>query len=295
MTINEISVLNINLFQSGAKHSDFYFNSLKDHLLSSHRHIERPHRHDFYASIFFTKGTGTHEIDFRKYDVSAGSLFFMSPGQVHSWKLSEDADGFIFFHSQEFFDLHYVNQKLRQYPFFSSIQYPRKLQLGENNLVEFSDLFTKIGNENVSSALLSENLLLVFISQLYIETTRLFSEEKIIGIQNANTSYIQHYQHFEELLEQHFIKEKSAFQYAERMNLTTKHLNRITQTVVQKTVSEIITERTILEAKRMLIYLDESLVDIAFRLGYEEYSYFVRVFRKKTGQTPSSFIKENKH
>ncbi len=295
MTINEISVLNINLFQSGAKHSDFYFNLLKDHLLRSHRHIERPHRHDFYACIFFTKGTGIHEIDFRTYDVSAGSLFFMSPGQVHSWKLSEDADGFIFFHSQEFFDLHYVNQKLRQYPFFSSIQYPRKLQLEENNLVEFSDLFSKIGNENASSAMLSENLLLAFISQLYIETARLFSEEKIIGIQNANTSYIQHYQHFEELLEQNFIKEKSAFQYAERLNLTTKHLNRITQTVVQKTVSEIITERTILEAKRMLIYLDESLVDIAFRLGYEEYSYFVRVFRKKTGQTPSSFIKENKH
>ena len=153
----------------------------------------------------------------------------------------------------------------------------------ENNLVEFSDLFSKIGNENASSAMLSENLLLAFISQLYIETARLFSEEKIIGIQNANTSYIQHYQHFEELLEQNFIKEKSAFQYAERLNLTTKHLNRITQTVVQKTVSEIITERTILEAKRMLIYLDESLVDIAFRLGYEEYSYFVRVFRKKTG------------
>lgn len=295
MSHNEISVLNINLFQSGTKHSDFYFNSIKDHLLRSHKHIEKPHRHDFYACIFFTKGTGTHEIDFRKYDVSAGSLFFMSPGQVHSWQLSDDADGFIFFHSQEFFDLHFVNQKLREYPFFSSVQYPRKLQLEGNSFIEFSNLFIKIGNENSSSALLSENLILAFISQLYIETVRLFSEEKIIGTQNTNTSYIQHYQHFEELLELNFIKEKSAFQYAEWMNLTTKHLNRITQTVVQKTVSYIITDRTILEAKRMLIYLDESLVDIAFRLGYEEYSYFVRVFRKKTGQTPSTFVKEHKH
>ena len=295
MSHDEISVLNINLFQSGAKHSDFYFNSLKDHLLRSHRHIEKPHRHDFYACIFFTKGIGTHEIDFRKYDVSSGSLFFMSPGQVHSWQLSEDADGFIFFHSQAFFDLHYVNQKLRRYPFFSSVQYPRKLQLGESNSVEFSKLFIKIGDESSSSALLSQNLILAFICQLYIETVRLFSEEKVIGTQNTNTSYIQHYQHFEELLEQNFIKEKSASQYAERMNLTVKHLNRITQTVVQKTVSEIITDRTILEAKRMLIYLDEGLVDIAFHLGYEEYSYFVRVFRKKTGLTPSAFIKENKH
>ncbi|WP_312765381.1 helix-turn-helix transcriptional regulator [Epilithonimonas sp.] len=295
MNHNEISVLNIDLFQSGAKHSDFYFNSIKNHLLKSHRHIEKPHRHGFYACMIFTKGNGIHEIDFQKYDVSPGSLFFMSPGQVHSWQLSEDIDGFIFFHSQEFFDLHFVNEKLRQYPFFSSVQYPRKLQLETNNIVEFSNLFIKIGNENSSSALLSENLILSLISQLYIETVRLFSQEKIIGTQNANTSHIQHYQHFEELLELNFIKEKSAFQYARWMNLTTKHLNRITQTVVQKTVSEIIADRTILEAKRMLIYLDEGLVDIAFRLGYEEYSYFARVFRKKTGQTPSAFVKDHKH
>ena len=79
------------------------------------------------------------------------------------------------------------------------------------------------------------------------------------------------------------------------MNISPKHLNRITQTVMQKTASEIITERVILEAKRMLIYLDESLVEIAFRLGYEEYSYFARVFRKNAGITPSQFVKNHKN
>ena len=96
MNNNDISVLNINLFQPEAKRSDFYFNTLKEHLLKSHKHTEKPHRHDFYACKIFTKGNGIHEIDFQKYDVSAGSLFFMSPGQVHSWQLSEDTDGFIF-------------------------------------------------------------------------------------------------------------------------------------------------------------------------------------------------------
>jgi AraC-like DNA-binding protein len=64
--------------------------------------------------------------------------------------------------------------------------------------------------------------------------------------------------------------------------------------VVQKTATDVITERIILEAKRMLMYLDESLTEIAFRLGFEEYSYFVRVFRKTSGMTPTQFIKKYK-
>lgn len=294
MNNNDISVLNINLFQPEAKRSDFYFITLKEHLLKSHKHIEKPHRHDFYACMIFTKGTGSHEIDFQKYDVSPGSLFFMSPGQVHSWQLSEDTDGFILFHSQGFFDLHFVNEKLRQYPFFGSVHFPRKIQLEEQNTIEISNLFKKIGIEYSSSEILSENLIIALLSQLYISSSRLFSELSFNKTSKSNPIYIQHYQHFEELLEQNFLTEKSANQYAKWMNVSTKHLNRITQTAVHKTASQVISDRIILEAKRLLIHLDESLVDIAFNLGYEEYSYFVRVFRKKTGQTPSLFIKENK-
>ena len=88
--MNSISVLHIDLFQSGKNTSDFYFNTMKDHLVSSHKHIEKPHRHDFYVTVLFTKGKGIHEIDFQKYEVSEGSIFFLSPGQVHSWELSED-------------------------------------------------------------------------------------------------------------------------------------------------------------------------------------------------------------
>jgi AraC-like DNA-binding protein len=78
------------------------------------------------------------------------------------------------------------------------------------------------------------------------------------------------------------------------LGITPKHLNRIAQTVVQKTATDVITERVVLEAKRMLMYLDESLVEIAFRLGYEEYSYFVRVFRKSSGMTPTQFMRKYK-
>ena len=292
--MNSISVLHINLFQSEKNAPDFYFNTLKNHLISSHKHIEKPHRHDFYVTVIFTKGTGIHEIDFQKYEVSAGSLFFLSPGQVHSWELSPDTDGYIFFFSQPYYEMHYVNQKLKNFPFFNSPSFSRKLQLESDELVNMIRLFEAIGSEHESQNVMKQGFILSLISQIYIHSVRKFAkdDEKTLA---TSVSYFKHYQDFENLLEESFTSQKSISYYASQLNISAKHLNRITQTVMQKTASEIITERVILEAKRMHIYLDEGLVEIAFRLGYEEYSYFARMFRKNTGITPSQFIKNHKN
>ncbi|HCN52130.1 MAG TPA: AraC family transcriptional regulator [Chryseobacterium sp.] len=292
--MNPISVLHIDLFQAGKNTSDFYFNTMKDHLILGHRHIEKPHRHDFYAAVLFTGGNGVHEIDFQKYDVSEGSLFFLSPGQIHSWELSEDIEGYIFFCSQEFYEMHYVNQKLRNFPFFGSVSFPRKLQLDTVELEKNISLFQKLGEEHQAKNMMKEGLILSLMSQIFINSTQLFSKDFDTLASSAGLSYFKHYQDFENLVEQHFAEQKSITYYASLLGISSKHLNRIVQTVVQKTATDVITERVVLEAKRMLMYLDESLVEIAFRLGYEEYSYFVRVFRKNSGMTPTQFMRKYK-
>ena len=141
---------------------------------------------------------------------------------------------------------------------------------------------------------MKHELILSLITQIYILSTRQYSKDQEQLISQTTFAYIKHYQEFELLLEEHFRKHKSIAYYADLLGITPKHLNRITQTVVQKKASDVITERVILEAKRMLIYLNEGLTDIAFRLGFEEYSYFTRVFRKNTGETPSQFILKHK-
>lgn len=291
--MNSISVLHIDLFQ-GKNPSDFYFNTMKEHLIVGHQHIEKPHRHNFYAAVLFTKGSGIHEIDFQRYDVSEGSLFFLSPGQIHSWELSEDIDGYIFFCSQEFYEMHYVNQKLRNFPFFGSVSFPRKLQLDASELKKNIHLFQELGREHQSDNLMKNGLILSLMSQIFINSTRLFSKNFDPLSSSAGLSYFKHYQDFESLIELHFTEHKSIAYYASLLGISPKHLNRTVRAVVQKTATEVITERVVLEAKRMLMYLDENLVDIAFRLGYEEYSYFVRVFRKNSGMTPTQFMRKYK-
>lgn len=289
--MDNISVLKIDHFQKGANEAVFYVNTLEKHLLTSHIHLEKPHRHNFYATILFTKGSGIHEIDFNSHIVKPGSVFLLSPGQIHHWELSEDTEGFIFFHTRDFYDMNYVKDTLRQYPFFSSITHPRTLYINNQQQDSLSQLFIKMLSEVNSSEWNKNQYILSLITQIYIEINRIFG--KITEINNENSgTYMVHFKKFENLVEKNFKQEKSPSKYAEWLNINPKHLNRITQTTVHKTTLDVIIERVILEAKRMLMYTDNNFNEVAYFLGYDDYSHFVRIFKKKEGITPSQFIKK---
>ena len=73
------------------------------------------------------------------------------------------------------------------------------------------------------------------------------------------------------------------------LNISLKHLNRICNEILKKTTTEVIVDRIILEAKRMLLDKNWTVNEIAFELGYEDYSYFSRLFKKNSGMSPSEF------
>ena len=293
MDMTSFAVLHTHLFQSDKKDADFYFNTLEKHLEKNRKHIEKPHRHDTYVTVLFTKGQGTHEIDFNKYEVSPGSLFFLLPGQIHSWELSDDAKGFIFFISPDYYDLHYVNLKLKNYPFFGSHNISRKIVLEHQDIEKIVSLLEVIRQENNHSDFMKECLIIALLTVMFIYATRHYTDQDTT-VGDLRLSYFKHYYDYENLVEKNYKTLKSITEYAERLNITPKHLNRITQTVISKKASEILVDRLILEAKRMLIFLDESVVDIAFSLGYEDYSYFARLFRKHSGYTPTNFRQKYK-
>src|SRR5688572_5483594 len=119
--MKKTGVLKIGQFHSNENPEEFYANTLGVHLRTRHKDISVPHRHDFYLTVLFTKGTGTHEIDFTSYAVKPGALFFLNPGQTHHWELSDDTDGYIFFHTQSFYDLQYSHSRVADFPFYYSM------------------------------------------------------------------------------------------------------------------------------------------------------------------------------
>ena len=63
--------------------------------LSAHHNLRKAHRHTFYHLLLFTKGGGNHTIDFSSFQVKPYQIYFMVPGQVHSWDFEGEVDGYV--------------------------------------------------------------------------------------------------------------------------------------------------------------------------------------------------------
>jgi AraC-like DNA-binding protein len=92
----------------------------------------------------------------------------------------------------------------------------------------------------------------------------------------------------------YFKSKKYPHEYALLMNLSEKHLNRISKECLNKTTTDLIAERIILEAKRLLIHSKHTVTEVASELGYDDNSYFSRFFKKNSGETPVEFLNKYK-
>jgi AraC-like DNA-binding protein len=285
----ELPIYKINEFEVLNNESDFYANFLNLHV-KNHHFTNLPHKHDFFLTILFTKGHGKHEVDFKTYEVSRGSIFVLKPGQMHFWELSEDVDGFVFFHSRMFFDSGFNALGIKDFHFFNSFQTSPFYKLSENRLQKITCYMGELVEEYQKSELLKSIKIQSLISLVYTEICR----EKGTFENITNKNYLEKLQLFEDLIELNFKEIKLIRQYASKLNMSEKHLNRITKSCLGKTSTQLIIERNILEAKRMLIYSKLNVSEIGATLGYYDTSYFVRFFKKNTGFTPLAFLNKYK-
>lgn len=151
-------------------------------------------------------------------------------------------------------------------------------------------LFISILNESLSNALLKKQKLVNLIDLIYIELSRLVLKGNFEDLINSKNIMMKLHK-FEQLIKEKYKRQKSAIAYAETMNISVKHLNRICKETIGKTTTDFILERVILEAKRQILYSENNLTEIAWDLGYDDYSYFSKLFKQKSGMSPSQFQK----
>ncbi|CAN5754044.1 helix-turn-helix transcriptional regulator [soil metagenome] len=288
--MKQLPVLDISKFYFAGKKEEFYSNILSLHNKEHHHHIDKPHKHNSYLVVLFTKGTGMHEVDFSSYKVKPGSVFLLTPGQTHSWNLSKDAEGYVFLHSKNYYDQPYSHNTIDSFPFFYSTQNTPCIYLSKQNEPRIRKLFSEIHKEFSSDVILKYRKICSLLDILYIELSRLYlgsNYKKVV----SSSNYSMKLKQLEQLIDTNFIELKSPGDYASLMNISTKHLNRISQTLVEKSTSELIADRVLLEAKRMLLHSENTVSEIAELLGYRDYSYFSRLFKKVCGETPTEFAK----
>jgi AraC-like DNA-binding protein/mannose-6-phosphate isomerase-like protein (cupin superfamily) len=247
------------------------------------------HKHDFYFVLSVLDGAGIHEIDFIQYPVHHHSIFIVRPGQVHKLELTAATTGFLME-----FDLSFYQPKNR-------ITEHRWKKASSKNYCEVDDArFTKlhthlatIFEEYTSKQDGYFEAIKAILDLFFIEYLRQSRNPRSVGKHDGG--YAQ--ERFEELLgllEANIVSIKSVSQYADLLNLSSYQLNTITKASVGKTVSDLIDEQIILEAKRYLLATPNQVKEIADHLGYEDASYFTRFFKKHTGLSPEAFRKNFK-
>lgn len=260
---------------------------LKDLLTDEHL-PHKPHRHTFYQVLYIEKGAGSHKIDFTEHQIGGPVIYILAPGQVHDLRITDkNSLGCLINFKPDFFSS-FLNksQCVDQLPLFSFNRSVSYYEIPEEKHSIFNDIFSKIKSSSEYQSKNSENLLRIHLLELfYTIIDEINDPEENINITNQKNLIYR----FEKLLEENYGTEHYPKFYADKLAITANYLNFICKNVIGKTAGEIIRNRIVLEAKRLLINSEFSISQISFQLGFEDNSYFTKFFKANSKTSPSEF------
>ena len=248
--------------------------------------VGRAHRDGGYTFIIQEQGQTHIEIDFQTYSIGPSSIVFIGPDQVHRLIAFEQA----------FVSTSIITEDNIRPEFLSTLQNlapVKPLTVDTATLAILSEtaaLCMKLAakkEKKMHQAIFKEccNTLIALIASQYLtraEPAGHFNRFEVVT------------RAFKTVLEKNFREVKSPVEYARNLNISTAYLNECVKATTGTSVSVHIQQRIILEAKRLLFHSSRSVKEIAADLGYDDYSYFIRLFVKIVGFTPAVFRDKNR-
>ncbi|WP_035072192.1 AraC family transcriptional regulator [Anditalea andensis] len=253
--------------------------------------LTTPHRTGFYHILWFQKGTPTHLVDFNPVKITPDTILFLNKDIVQRFDNKGGFDGKAILFTDSFFCKTETDTKyLRSSILFNDLFSVTQIQI-TNNAMLFADLFKLMEKElenekDLSQSDILKNLLHNFLLLSERERRKQdFTEIK----KGADLDYVIL---FKDLLETSYRKVKKVSIYAKKISVTEKRLNQATSKILDKSPKQMIDERIMLEAKRLLVHTNESVKEIGFELGFDEPTNFIKFFRKHIQSTPVEFREE---
>lgn len=241
----------------------------------------KPHRHDYEEIIIISKGNPCHFIDFNREKIEPPVVIYVAQGKIHKFIPDTDTEGWAIRYQNEF-----IPQS--RFHFYSNFADTINYRLDNNNCLENLLTLCRMMQQEYSTETPDYNmiryLLLALLSKLETDQRSRIKENG-----NANHTQIITFNNFLKIVEENYKRPLSVDFYAEKLNMSARNLNLICQAVFNKSVSEIVETRKLIEARQLLINSSLTVSEIGYELGYNEKAYFTRVFSKKTGLTPTEF------
>jgi AraC-like DNA-binding protein len=247
----------------------------------------RPHRHSYYEVFLVFGGKGIFWNDFATHSWTKTGIFFTSPGQVHHWEILVPCQGYALAFDREFFSPSaYTDELLAECPFFSLDGKAPALDLHEKRAAQYRKWFDSLEAEYRGNQPGSDDILRSLVVIILTEARRDFmtvEESRLPRKANMLTS------RFRQLVEELYRTRAPISVYASKLKITTTYLCDVVRAETGSTVKEIILNRLVLEAKRLLLHSDLTVSEIAYSLNFCDPSYFSRFFRRVSKMSPAEF------
>jgi len=262
----------------GFKLSSFEGNSNFDHI----------QRHNYFSLIWVMEGSGTLRTDFSEYKFQKDSLFAFAPYQPFMFSNAHTIKGVgIYFHSDFFCILkHHKEVSTNGILFNDAYSSPITIVDKADTL---KMVLEQIKKEMQNPALAQYELLVSYLKIFLITSSRLKADQQNIANESAQEKEPFILQNLKVAIEEHFRSKHSASNYADLLNISPKALAKITKTHFNKTLTELISERIIIEAKRELYMTNKPVKEIANALGYGDEHYFSRFFKTNAEISPQVY------
>jgi AraC-like DNA-binding protein len=241
----------------------------------------REHRHDYFEIFFFESGGGSQLIDFVEYPVIANSSYIVFPQQIHLLKRAPEACGQLVQFKEEVIPSPPIRLLLRQY-FFGG----NPAIVFENDRNKIEEFFQLLYLLQKSTSEQSQYRLDIALHHLQALILQLLSN-KISNPTDSITGERKLLFDFQNILEEQFPQNHSVSKYATSLGTTEKKLSAVTKKFLGLSPLQVIHNRILLEARRMLLFEDTSHKEISFQLGFDSPASFSLFIRNKTGFSPS--------
>jgi AraC-like DNA-binding protein len=282
--------INIKFQNRQNPNAEFDIINIED-LLNRDHHDHSPfhlHRVDFYMIMLIEKGEGIHTIDFTELKFKKGSILTIRKDQIHKFHENDSVKGKLLLFTDEFL-VSYLEEleALKSLQLFNEIIGVPKLHLSKKQLKSVVKLVKRIEKEYFKVS--DEYSLGIIRSELHVLLAKLYriksSNNQII----SSRKYLSEFIEFQNLVEQNAKQYTQVQDYAPMMGVSTKTLNTITKTIVNKTAKAFVDDICTKQIKRLLINTDLTVKEIAYSSGFEETTNFYKYFKRQTQLTPEQF------
>ena len=243
-----------------------------------------PHRKNFYFLVLVRQGSGRHWVDMQPYPLLANTLYFMAPHQVRLLEEATPFDGTVLGFTAEFLGLDQPAGPV-PLPLLAPAAPGFALRLQAPDLAFLEPLLTHMLAEYAQQRPWHLDMLRADLRALLIYLSRLQQAQHHPAPAPEPTLL----EKFAALVETHHTSHHQVAQYAELLHLSPGYLNERVRRLSGQPALAHIRARLVLEAKRYLFHTPLSAAEISFALGFEDPSYFGRIFRRDTGHSPAAY------